>query len=140
MVHLFSRLARLLSRVSRSNIPITEIDSPTAHPISTPASTDSPLNHNLNTDGGLGMGIHIDTASGTLHPPDLLNSTLPLLGYGAAAVIASSDPLVEEARQLNRDVDAWIESLLSASGDHERVQVGNRAYAFSMKVGFKHWL
>lgn len=39
-----------------------------------------------------------------------------------------------EARALNGDVDAWIESLQLATLEHERVQVGNRAYAYAMKV------
>lgn len=79
MVHLFSRLTRLLSRVKRSTSIITE-----AEPFASSALT--------------------------------------------------GDPLVLEARKLNADVDAWIESLQITSLEHERVQVGNRAYAHAMKV------
>lgn len=46
----------------------------------------------------------------------------------------SLDPIEIEARQLNSDVNAWIDSLQLATLEHERVQVGNRAYAFAMKV------
>lgn len=42
--------------------------------------------------------------------------------------------VIMEARALNGDVDAWIESLQLATLEHERVQVGNRAYAYAMKV------
>jgi hypothetical protein len=48
---------------------------------------------------------------------------------------ATNDPLSIEARKLNMDVDAWIESLQLSTLEHERVQVGNRAYAYAMKVG-----
>lgn len=43
--------------------------------------------------------------------------------------------IIYEARSLRDDVDAWIESLQLATLEHERVQVGNRAYAYAMKVG-----
>ncbi|WVQ98653.1 hypothetical protein IAU59_005784 [Kwoniella sp. CBS 9459] len=52
----------------------------------------------------------------------------------SSAAAQSEDPLVREARQLNRDVDAWIESLQLSTLEHERVQVGNRAYAYAMKI------
>jgi hypothetical protein len=42
--------------------------------------------------------------------------------------------VIYEARSLRDDVDAWIESLQLATLEHERVQVGNRAYAYAMKV------
>lgn len=50
------------------------------------------------------------------------------------ALIEPLDPLVAEARLLNNDVDAWIESLKLSTLEHERVQIGNRAYAYAMKV------
>lgn len=46
-----------------------------------------------------------------------------------------SDPaLVMEAQKMDGDVDAWIETLQITTLEHERVQVGNRAYAHAMKV------
>ncbi|WVQ71577.1 hypothetical protein IAR50_001117 [Cryptococcus sp. DSM 104548] len=47
---------------------------------------------------------------------------------------ASDEALITEARQLNKDVDIWIESLQMSTLEHERVQVGNRAYAHAMKI------
>jgi hypothetical protein len=91
MVHLFSRLTRLIARVKKSGRNITEADLPSSDP-----ETNSALS-------------------------SLLNFSL--------------DPLEIEARQLNSDVNAWIESLQLATLEHERVQVGNRAYAYAMKVG-----
>ncbi|OCF41203.1 hypothetical protein I317_04949 [Kwoniella heveanensis CBS 569] len=94
MVLLFTRVTRLLARVSRSNAIITE-SGPASNPISSPETT---------------------------------------LNASVAAGGQSDDPLVREARQLNRDVDAWIESLQLSTLEHERVQVGNRAYAYAMKI------
>jgi hypothetical protein len=42
--------------------------------------------------------------------------------------------LAREARKLKADVDTWIESLQMGSTEHERVQSGNKAYAYSMRV------
>nr|XP_019042792.1 hypothetical protein I302_08499 [Kwoniella bestiolae CBS 10118]OCF21722.1 hypothetical protein I302_08499 [Kwoniella bestiolae CBS 10118] len=93
MVLLFARVTRLLARVARSKVVITEDEfSNTSNPLL------SSLARGLSNDGK------------------------PL------------DPLVIEARQLNRDVDAWIESLQLSTLEHERVQVGNRAYAYAMKI------
>lgn len=85
MVHLFSRLARLLALVPGASVQITESDQ-----------------------------------------TDLLLNSGP----------SSGDALVAEARLLNADIDAWINSLQVVSLEHERVQVGNKAYAYAMKVGF----
>lgn len=91
MVHLFSRLTRLLSRTKYSSLDFTEADNQyEAGANSTPKVT--------------------------------------------------TEPLILEARKLNDDVDAWIESLTVASLEHERVQVGNRAYAHAMKVSTWHSL
>lgn len=90
MVHLFSRLTRLIARVSKSGKTMTEADLPSSELESTSALS------------------------------SLLNFSL--------------DPLEIEARQLDSDVNAWIESLQLATLEHERVQVGNRAYAYAMKV------
>ena len=49
--------------------------------------------------------------------------------------VSVDDPLVLEANKLNSDVDAWIENLQLTSMEHDRIQVGNRAYAYAMKVG-----
>jgi hypothetical protein len=97
MVHLFSRLTRLISRVARFSKPIPETGSPPASVTSTPtASTD-----------------HV-AAPASLREP--------------------TREVIYEARSLRDDVDAWIESLQLATLEHERVQVGNRAYAYAMKV------
>ncbi|WWD01492.1 hypothetical protein V866_008436 [Kwoniella sp. B9012] len=101
MVLLFARVTRLLARVARSKVIITEDDTSTP---STYSNSANPLLSTLATTRGLS------------------NDGKPL------------DPLVVEARQLNRDVDAWIESLQLSTLEHERVQVGNRAYAYAMKI------
>jgi hypothetical protein len=80
MVHLFSRLTRLISRVSRFSKSIPEAGSPP------PPSTEQDTN--------------------TREP---------------------TREIIFEARSLRDDVDAWI----------ERVQVGNRAYAYAMKVSYE---
>lgn len=109
MVHLFSRITRLLSRVAASKRLITETDLP----LLDPSSSSNPV-------------LDSSTATPTAH------NTLGLLaGFGSGA----TDPLTIEARKLNADVDAWIESLQLTTLEHERVQVGNRAYAHAMKVG-----
>ena len=87
MVHLFSRLTRLISRVSRFSKSIPESGSP-------PPPTS-------------------EQGKGTREP---------------------TREVIFEARSLRDDVDAWIESLQLATLEHERVQVGNRAYAYAMKV------
>lgn len=87
MVHLFSRLTRLISRVSRFSKSIPESGSPP------PPTTEQD--------------------KGTREP---------------------TREVIFEARSLRDDVDAWIESLQLATLEHERVQVGNRAYAYAMKV------
>jgi hypothetical protein len=90
MVHLFSRLTRLIARCARFSKPIPEAGSP-------PPSLD---------------------------PRDVESQS-------------SREPtreVIYEARALRDDVDAWIESLQLATLEHERVQVGNRAYAYAMKV------
>ena len=91
MVHLFSRLTRLISRVSRFSNSIPESGSPP------PPSSE------------------IDNSKLTREP---------------------TREVIFEARSLRDDVDAWIESLQLATLEHERVQVGNRAYAYAMKVSF----
>ncbi|WWC90117.1 uncharacterized protein L201_005050 [Kwoniella dendrophila CBS 6074] len=103
MVLLFARVTRLLARVAKSNVIITEMDT------SIPLPTDSSCTYTNQNN------LLANLAKG------LLNDT-PL------------DPLVVEARQLNQDVDAWIESLQLSTLEHERVQVGNRAYAYAMKI------
>jgi hypothetical protein len=95
MVHLFSRLTRLLARVSNSPIIPTETPLQTENPLATP-----------------------DEAF-------------------LQAITEQLDPIVAESRELNNDVDAWIESLQLSTLEHERVQVGNRAYAYAMKVSAK---
>lgn len=110
MVHLFSRLTGLISRVAQSDVVITETSSSgdvTLAPTQTEASAPS-------TPTSAWLSSLMKSANVS----------------GATAV----DPLVIEARKLNSDVDAWIESLQLSTLEHERVQVGNRAYAHAMKV------
>lgn len=104
MVLLFVRLTRLINRIAKSNIKISELASSTSS-----ASDPYPQFASL-----------IPTPS----------STSSLNG----ATTFAEDSLIKEARQLNKDVDTWIESLQLSTLEHERVQVGNRAYAYAMKV------
>jgi hypothetical protein len=126
MVHLFSRITGLLSRVASSSKIITETDAvPFLDPLTTdttnPKPQSSPDSSNASGSASSANGDAITTLSRR-------GAALPgLMGFIA-------DPLVLEARQLNEDVDAWIESLQLTTLEHERVQVGNRAYAHAMKV------
>lgn len=104
MVHLFARLTGLLARVSRSSTLIIEAEASS----SAQSTFDQPT---------LSNNYHI------MSTEDLIQS-----------IVDPIDPLIAEARQLNHDVDSWIESLQLVSLEHERVQVGNRAYAHAMKV------
>ena len=113
MVQLFARVTRLLARAAHSNTIITESDAPISLSNLTPSSNSSSGSPPSLLDVGLAN----------------LQSSIPLIPFGAA------DPLVLEARQLMGDVDAWIDSLRLTTLEHERVQVGNRAYAHAMKVG-----
>lgn len=133
MVHLFNRLTRLLARVQRSKATITETDavedlvpsqdrqrhsqSPNASPTKTREDASAP-----NSLGIIGL-------DGGARGKDTKAS--------ASRLAKPVDPLVREARQLNEDVDAWIDSLQLATLEHERVQVGNRAYAHTMKVSLE---
>lgn len=59
------------------------------------------------------------------------------MGKGAMCDFDRGKELMDvgtEARTLNTDVESWIESLKITTLEHERVQVGNRAYAHAMKV------
>lgn len=109
MVHLFSRLTRLVSRAARSKIRITETDNPGDLTLVPPS--------------------HVPE-----EPPTTTSAWLASLMKSSAGPSGPVDPLVAEARKLNADVDAWIESLQVSTLEHERVQVGNRAYAHAMKV------
>lgn len=100
MVHLFTRVTRLISRVANSAKIITEVDSPISLALSSPEHT-------------------FDMA---------------MMPTALDPVRSSADPLLTKARMLNDDVDAWIESVQLTTLEHERVQVGNRAYAYAMKV------
>jgi hypothetical protein len=111
MIHLFSRLVRLLSRLSRSKVRITELDSPGDVTLAPEPKAETP-----------GSGVNPTAASPGKR------------GQSAEEI------LVKEARSLNDDVDAWISSLQLRTLEHERVQVGNRAYAYTMKVSTVCWL
>nr|ODN81204.1 hypothetical protein L203_05710 [Cryptococcus depauperatus CBS 7841] len=70
---------------------------------------------------------------------DLIASTFDLYLHTSSAITASTsspldEELTQEAQRLDKDVDAWIESLQLSTLEHERVQVGNRAYAHAMKI------
>jgi hypothetical protein len=114
MVHLFARLARLLSRVSRSNLRITEFDNPDELELPSVSPSTASINDPL-----------------VLPSTTMLNSIISPESH-------AMDPLFNEARLLNADVGAWIESLSITTLEHERVQVGNRAYAHAMKVWLRH--
>ncbi|ORY33748.1 fungal-specific transcription factor domain-domain-containing protein, partial [Naematelia encephala] len=112
MVHLFSRLARLLSRVSRCSTIITESDSPTDNMM---LSSVVPMN------------------TGVIDPLLPISSLISSM-INPTNSSATDAALIAEARLLNSDVDAWIESLQLSTLEHERVQIGNRAYAYAMKI------
>lgn len=112
MIHLFSRLVRLLSRLSRSKVRITELDSPGDVTLAPEPKAETP-------------------------DPSDVNPTAASPGKRGQS---AEEILVKEARSLNDDVDAWISSLQLRTLEHERVQVGNRAYAYTMKVGTICWL
>lgn len=121
MVHLFNRLTRLLSRVQRSpQTIITESDAQILPSLSGSAA-------DTQRSGSNSLGIKLDGGADSPNGSNGTNAT----GRGRSD---GTDPLVLEARKLNDDVDAWIESLQLATLEHERVQVGNRAYAHTMKV------
>lgn len=112
MIHLFSRLVRLLSRLSRSKVRITELDSPGDVTLAPEPKAETPDS----------TSAHATAASPGKK------------GQSAEEI------LIKEARSLNDDVDAWISSLQLRTLEHERVQVGNRAYAYTMKVRTICWL
>ena len=74
---------------------------------------------------------HIDTAS---NPSSQAAFNRDPKSPTVISEVHAINPLVVEARVLNDDVDAWIESLQLSTLEHERVQVGNRAYAYAIKV------
>ncbi|WVQ78018.1 hypothetical protein IAT38_000099 [Cryptococcus sp. DSM 104549] len=125
MVLLFARLTRLVSRVAKTNAIISESDS--AAPVTaTTASADGypPLLSSL-----------IPTPSSTPGPtPTSAAAAASANGHLGGVNGYTEESLGKEARQLNKDVDAWIESLQLSTLEHERVQVGNRAYAHAMKI------
>ncbi|EIW69623.1 hypothetical protein TREMEDRAFT_68786 [Tremella mesenterica DSM 1558] len=122
MVQLFARITRLLARVTRSTTIITEAD-PLA--LSSPHTALGPSPISPSESSSAVSAILESTSS---IPIAITPSALSLMAFGGI------DPLVVEARQLKNDVDAWIESLKLTTLEHERVQVGNRAYAHAMKI------
>lgn len=110
MVHLFSRTARLLARAAKTGTGFLPEGSPT---------------NKLSADSVL----HVDSSGSGLLPA----SVMP---YVYVPSEDSNEPagLASEAARLSRDIDMWIESLAFSSVEHERVQVGNRAYAHAMKI------
>ena len=113
MVHLFSRLTRLLACVHNSDLKITEIEAP----------------------GDVTLAPSQPGSGASTPTPQWVTSLITTCAPTSTSRGTSPDPIIMEARRLNSDVDAWIGSLRLATLEHERVQVGNRAYAYSMKVG-----
>jgi hypothetical protein len=64
----------------------------------------------------------------------LLSRVQSAMSRGWGTMSGKKAELEMEAGKMNADVDAWIESLQITTLEHERVQVGNRAYAHAMKV------
>ncbi|WVR05106.1 hypothetical protein IAU60_002118 [Kwoniella sp. DSM 27419] len=121
MVLLFTRVTRLLARASRSKITITE--------------SETTLDARL-TSGRGGPDCYARPGLAGSQPGSTDKGPGHSAGLGLSPGEAADydDPLAIEARQLNQDVDAWIESLQLSTLEHERVQVGNRAYAYAMKI------
>ncbi|RSH78322.1 uncharacterized protein EHS24_002041 [Apiotrichum porosum] len=128
MVHLFSRISRLLARVAKQGRYLEE------PPKTTTRSA------NIGPEGF----IHIDSSSTGLLPANVLPNIFQSPTGTAAPPQASrvGSPLDDgalhtEAANLNTDIDAWIQSLQNTQVvpvEHERVQVGNKAYASTMKI------
>lgn len=110
MVQLFARVTRIVARAARSPILVTESDAIAPSPSQTDAASA------LGLSGGVG------------------DKTGAFANRASIGISEPVDTLVLEARQLHADVEAWIESLRLSTLEHERVQVGNRAYAHAMKV------
>ena len=124
MVHLFSRVSRLLARVSKHGEFLDES-----------ASAASSKTH----PDGL---VHIDSVGTGLLPAGVLPPIFQPQSRkknddenDSSSEVIDKAELQAEAARLERDIDAWIESLQVCALEHERVQVGNRAYAYAMKVG-----
>ncbi|KAK8869887.1 hypothetical protein IAR55_000455 [Kwoniella newhampshirensis] len=121
MVLLFARLTRLISRVAKSPLLVTESDSPLPVAESDPTA----ISHINGTFTPTAVNLIPSLGGGVI--PSTQKTAAPTTAFG-------DDPLVAEARQLNKDVDSWIDSLQLSTLEHERVQVGNRAYAHAMKI------
>lgn len=103
MVHLFSRIAKLLSATAK-------------------------LSHTLTEERGFPtVETGAESVSSSAEPDGLVSETPG----------PTVNALEAEARTLSKDIDCWITSLQLVNLEHERVQVGNRAYAHAMKVGIK---
>ena len=100
MVHLFSRIAKLLSATAKLNYIMTE---------------------ELGSSSG-------EKGTGNVSAGKTQSELLPPQSNGV------DEALEQEARTLSKDIDCWITSLQLVNLEHERVQVGNRAYAHAMKV------
>ncbi|KAL1413546.1 hypothetical protein Q8F55_001320 [Vanrija albida] len=110
MVHLFSRTARLLARAAKTGTGFLPEGSST---------------NKLSADSVL----HVDSSGSGLLPA----SVMPYV-YVPSEDSNEAQGLASEAARLSRDIDSWIESLAFSTVEHERVQVGNRAYAHCMKI------
>lgn len=114
MVHLFSRVSRLLARVSKLGRYLEE-----------------PRGAQRTHPDGL---VHVDTMAGGLLPANVVPPIFQPQTKKSKDGARDMATLQTEAVNLERDIDAWIESLQVGALEHERVQVGNRAYAHAMKI------
>lgn len=126
MMHLFSRIARLLARVGKLGRYLEE---PSSSAISTTLGPESM--------------VHVDTTSTGLLPSNVMPTIMPspsMTSTGGSSSQTSEAALAAEAANLYDDVSVWDQSLKNASasgatsGEHERVQVGNKAYASAMRI------
>lgn len=121
MVHLFSRVARLLARVSKLGQFVD--------------GSPQPMN-----DSHTDSLVHIDSVSAGLLPASVLPVFRPLSHNRSNSSASEAERPIEnttlraEAERLEQDVDAWLQSIQTSTLEHERVQVGNRAYAHTMKI------
>lgn len=161
MVHLFSRVARLLARVHKAGVGF--LDEPPAVLVGPPESAVPGLTGGAASRRGSWAGpasrrasevasrreSAVDGAWTTRADPRRRSADSKVTGaiFTNTNPFAFLDPaergkgafakaeLTDEAGKLKLDIDAWIESLGGGqSAVHERVQVGNKAYAYAMRV------
>lgn len=139
IVHLLNGVARLLARIERCNRgePIRELvashsTSPTNPMV---ASVTLPAGF-LGFDSGPSSVSSSSTGTGSAQTPaqrpsfhrsSSSSSSVPALSH--------TKELARSAKALLADVNLWIDNLTNNPNEiHERVQVGNQAYAYTMKI------